>query len=309
MWAQYPRNQIEFEEAFSTEEKCLEVVSKIKWPRGFVCPRCGGKTSRMKSRNRVVCRGCQHETSPLVGTVFTGAHKPLRNWIHALWWITGQKNGISASGFKNVMGLGSYETSWAWLHKLRHFMGQAQRRPLSGPVEVDETFVGGARESQGGRSRGGKAIVVLAVEIRGEIIGRIRVAVVPAATKEFLDAFVAVFVRPGAHVITDGWTGYKNLKSLGYQHEVQIDKKNPLPRTHRVISLLKRWLLGTHQGRISDKHLQAYLNEFVFRFNRRGSKSRGLLFGTLLHLCVLQKGLTYSNIVSKTMPETPATQI
>jgi transposase-like protein len=307
----YPRNQIEFEEAFSTEEKCLEAVSAIKWPRGFICPRCGGTDARTKSRHRVVCRTCQHETSPLVGTVFTGAHKPLRTWIHALWWITGQKNGISASGFKNIMGLGSYETAWSWLHKLRHFMGQARRRPLSRTVEVDECFVGGERHGKG-RSAGGKVLVVLAVEVRGAAIGRIRMAVIPNAGAQYLEAFAAVFIRPGAHVITDGWVGYKHLGHLGFNHEVQFSKSDALPRVHRVISLMKRWLLGTHQGRISDKHIQAYLNEFVFRFNRRNSKSRGRLFGTLLHLCVLQKGLTYQNIITKTMPKptgVPATQI
>jgi transposase-like protein len=201
------------------------------------------------------------------------------------------------------MGLGSYETAWSWLHKLRHFMGQARQRPLRGPVEVDEAFIGGARQSRGGRSQGGKVMIVLAVEVRGKAIGRIRIAIIPNARTEFLDAFATVFIRPGSRVITDGWTGYGNLKNLGFQHEVQISKTSPLPKIHRVISLLKRWLLGTHQGRISDKHLQAYLNEFVFRFNRRGAGNRGSLFRALLNLCVLQKGLTYQNIVTKTMPE------
>jgi transposase-like protein len=303
MEIKFPKNQIEFEETFSSEEKCLAFVSAIKWPRGFVCPVCKGERARTKSRHRLVCRDCGHETSILCGTVFTGAHKPLRIWIHALWWITGQKNGISAAGFQNIMGLGSYETAWSWLHKLRHFMGQTRDRPLRGPVEIDECFVGGARESRGGRSHGGKVMVVLGVEVRGAAIGRIRIAIIPNATSEFLEAFVTTFIKAGSHVITDGWAGYRNLNNLGFQHEVQVSAKDPLPKTHRVISLLKRWLLGTHQGRTSDKHLQAYLNEFVFRFNRRGSKSRGRLFGTLLILCVLQRGLTYQNIITKTMPE------
>ena len=302
MKTQYPRNQIDFEETFSSEEGCFAVVSRVKWPRGFRCPRCESREARAKSRHRVVCRSCQHETTPLVGTVFTGAHKPLRTWLHALWWITGQKNGISAMGFKNIMGLGSYETAWAWLHKLRHFMGQYQGRPLGGTVEVDETFVGGPRAGFKGRATGGKAVVVVAAEIRGDYIGRIRVAVVPNTQTEVLEDFVTVFIRPGSHVITDGHAGYRNLDTMGYEHEVQVGGANPLPKTHRVVSLMKRWLMGTHQGRVSNKHLQAYLNEFVFRFNRRGAKSRGLLFGTLLHLCVRCRGLTYVNIITKTTP-------
>jgi transposase-like protein len=305
----YPKNQIEFEDAFSTEEKCQAALMKLKWPEGFVCPKCKGVQSRRKVRNRMVCVACRHETSLLCDTLFTNTNKTLREWFHALWWIAAQKNGISASGFQNIMGLGCYETAWTWLHKLRNSMARTGLDKLTGSVEVDEAFIGGVQEGTAGRGAGGKVLVVVAAEHRGRKLGRVRLAVIPNASAHSLGTFIQARVAQGSTIITDGWRGYRNIGALGYRHEVDRSEK-ALPKVHLTISLLKRWMLGTHQGRVSAKYLQCYLNEFVFRFNRRTANSRGLLFASLLELCASGKGITNEELSSQhEPPEVPASQL
>lgn len=307
----YPRTQIEFEERFSSEETCSKFLFPIKWPTGFVCPHCQKGDYRTKSRGRFVCKACKGETTIHCGTLFSNTNKPLRWWLHALWWITGQKNGVSAFGFYKIMGLGSYRTAWAWLHKLRYAMGHTGGAKLSGTIEVDEAYIGGVRTGPG--AIGGqldKVYVNLAVEVLERkvknrtftVVGRIRLAVIPDRKAATLEGFVQAMVEPGSLILTDGWDGYNKLGARGYKHQAFIDSKKALPKVHRVISLLKRWLIGTHQGRISGEYLQSYLNEFVFRFNRRGSRNRGVLFGRLLELCLVERGPTYKVIMSRLEP-------
>jgi transposase-like protein len=220
-----------------------------------------------------------------------------------MWWVTTQKNGASALGLQRVLGLKSYETAWAWLHKLRRAMVRPGRDLLTGRVEVDEGYIGGEEEGLPGRLNLKKALVVVAAQEDGPGIGRIRMRQIIDASADSLIPFIKGSVQPGCTIHTDGWLGYAPLDRNGYQHEVTFlkgKKKTPselLPRVHRVISLLKRWLLGTHQGAVSRKHLDYYLDEFTFRFNRRRSKSRGKLFFRLAQQAVAVDPVPYDRIV------------
>ena len=220
-----------------------------------------------------------------------------------MWYVTSQKSGGSALGLHQVLGLGSYQTAWSWLHKLRRAMVRPDRDRLNGCVEVDETYVGGEEEGVRGRQTEDKAIVVVAAEQDGRGIGRIRLRRVPDASSQSLLPFIEESVRPGAVVHTDGWKGYNNIAQKGYIHKVTIISQSDdpahklMPRVHRVASLLKRWLLGTHQGAVSEKHLDYYLDEFTFRFNRRRSRARGLLFYRLLQNAVQVDPVTYRRLV------------
>lgn len=223
-----------------------------------------------------------------------------------MWWVTTQKNGASALGLQRVLGLKSYETAWTWLHKLRRAMVRPGRDLLTGEVEVDEAYVGGEEEGLPGRLNLNKALIVVAAAADGPRIGRIRLRQVIDASAESLVPFVEDSVARGSIVHTDGWPGYASLASKGYDHEVTVlrrRKKSPselLPRVHLVVSLLKRWLLGTHQGAVSRKHLDYYLDEFTFRFNRRRSKSRGKLFFRLAQQAMAVEPVTYDRIVHPT---------
>jgi transposase-like protein len=227
------------------------------------------------------CASCGCQTSVTAGTIFQDTRTPLPIWFRAMWWVTTQKNGASALGLQRVLGLKSYETAWTWLHKFRRAMVRPGRDLLTGRVEVDECYVGGLEEGLPGRLNLENALVIVAAQEDGPGIGRIRMRQIIDASAESLVPFVRASVAPGSVIHTDGWAGYLPLKGKGYQHDVTIlkgKKKAPselLPRVHRVISLLKRWLMGTHQGAVSHKHLDYYLDEFTFRFNRRRSKEPG----------------------------------
>lgn len=203
-----------------------------------------------------------------------------------MWYVVNQKLGVSALGLQRALGLGSYHTAWNWLHKLRRAMVRPGRDRLSGTVEVDEVFVGGVHPGKRGRGAAGKALVVIAVQEAQKGMGRIRLLRVANAAGESLEPAVWEMVEPGSTVRTDGWGGYNGLTELGYNHVV-VGKspdlgENLLPLANRIASLLKRWLLGTHQGAVAHSHLEYYLDEYTFRFNRRTSKSCGLLFYRLL---------------------------
>jgi transposase-like protein len=220
-----------------------------------------------------------------------------------MWWVTTQKNGASALGLQRVLGLKQYQTAWTWLHKLRSAMVRPGRDLLSGRVEVDETYLGGWEEGLRGRKTEAKALIVVAVEEDGRGIGRIRMRHIADASANRLHSFIRASVAPGSMVHTDGWAGYTDLAGKGYIHDVTILKGREelaselLPRVHRVISLLKRWLMGTHQGAVSHKHLDYYLDEFTFRFNRRKSASRGKLFFRLVQQAAAMQPLPYDAIV------------
>jgi transposase-like protein len=303
----YPRTVLELEDRFSTEKACRDYLVQLRWPDGFVCPRCGTRGGWPATRGRIVCGGCRYQASVTAGTIFQDIRKPLRLWFRAIWHVTSQKNGASAVSLQQVLGLGSYQTAWTWLHKLRRAMVRPGRDQLHGCVEVDETYVGGEEAGPGrgaGRHMGNKALVTIAAEENGRGIGRIRMACISEATKAHLHGFIQQAIEPGSVVHTDGLRAYGGMEALGYSHEVSVllgkgadAAIRLLPRVHRVAALLKRWLLGTHQGAVSVEHLDYYLDEFTFRFNRRTSASRGKLFYRLLQQAVQIEPVPYKSIV------------
>jgi len=300
----YPRTLLEFEARFATEEACREYLRQSRWPEGFVCPRCEGGTAWPATRGRLICGSCRHQTSVTAGTILENTRKPLRLWFRTIWHVTSRKNGGSAMGLQRVLGLGSYLTAWTWLHKLRRAMVRPGRDRLSGRIEVDETYVGGKEAGVHGRETQTKALVVVAAQEDGRGIGRIRMARVPDASAASLQGFIQDVIEPGSVVHTDGWEGYRNLEQEGYRHEVTVLRNagkeaavRLMPRVHRIAALLKRWLLGTHQGAVSPKHLDYYLDEYTFRFNRRKSRSRGKLFHRLVQQAVQIDPSPYNSIV------------
>ncbi len=300
----YPNNFEEFLERFQTEKDCIEYISSIRWPEGFRCSRCQCSKSWITNRGLYHCSNCRHDTSITSGTVFESTQKPLRLWFHVMWLMMAQKTGVSANNLKDCMGFGSYQTIWGWLHKLRSVMVRPGRELLSGSIEVDETYIGGKKQGKKGRGSAGKTLVVIAVEGVENIqekedgkgyekkLGRVRFRCVDDASAENLIPFVCDNVQLGSKVITDGWPSYNNLISKGYDHHKQTisgTEKNAhelLPHVHLIITLVKRWLGGTHQGAVQPRHLQGYLDEFAFRFNRRLSTHRGKLFYRLMQQAV-----------------------
>ncbi len=290
----YPGTFQEFDKWFSSENACLDYIAKLRWPKGFICPSCGINTDKpsLMERGLFLCRECKRQTSITAGTLFHGSHKPLRTWFLAMWFVTSQKHGASALGLQRVLGLGSYNTAWNWLHKLRRAMVRLGRDQLSGAIEVDETYVGGIGTKIRGRGAKRKTIVAIAAEVRGRGPGRIRMAKVPDLSAPSLRGFVRDNVQKGAELRTDAWSGYNGIEVMGYKHIVIniSDSGDPahvvMPRVHRVASLLDRWWLGIHQGAIRPSHLDYYLDEFTFRFNRRTSKARGLLFFRLMEQAI-----------------------
>ena len=254
---------------------------QLLWPQGFVCPRCGGRRARPSRRGLLRCGQCDYQASVTAGTIFQDTRLPLRTWFRTMWWVTSQKNGASALGLQSILGLGSYRTAWALLHKLRRAMVRPGRERLSGRVEVDETYVGGAEEGLRGRQTQKKALLAIAAEEDGAGIGRIRMKRIRGASKQQLHGFIQEAVEPDSTIHTDGWEGYVGLEALGYRHEYDFlagssqSASELLPHVHRVAALLKRWLIGTHQGAVSREHLDYYLDEYTFRFNRRRSRHRG----------------------------------
>ena len=299
----FPRTFAEFENRFASEEACREYLRQLRWPDGFRCPRCGNSTA-WPLGIRLECSVCGYQASVTAGTIFQDTHKPLTMWFSAIWWVTAQKNGASALGLQRVLGLGSYQTAWTWLHKLRRAMVRPGRDRLAGRVEVDERYWGAREEAWQGREHGRKSLIVIAAQEDGRKIGRIRMARVPDASAASLRRFVAESIEPGSVVHTDGWSGYAGLPQRGYVHEatpqgrlgVPGAEDDLLPRVHRVVSLLRRWLMGTHHGAISPEHLDYYLDEFTFRFNRRTSRHRGKLFLRLLQHAVAVDPAPYATI-------------
>ena len=291
-----PGSQLEFEERFSTEEDCIEYLRGQRWPQGFRCPRCGADRAwRLRGRPIDECAACGRQVSLTAGTIFHGTRKPLRLWFRVIARFLTSKSGCSAMEVSHVFGL-NYETAWTWLHKLRSVMDRSGGLPLEGYIEADETVIGGRRAGFHGRQTDGKKLLVVgAVEDRHKACGRIRLAVALNATAKVLCGFMTRYVERGSHVRTDGWSGYAPLERLGYDHspvslragasspvEAERNAARRLPKIHRIFSLLKRVLLATYHCGVSQKHLNAYVDEFVFRFNRRASASRFLLFERLI---------------------------
>lgn len=305
----FPRTMIEFSRRFSTEQACLDYLIESRWPEGFVCPACGDvKAWWMEEKEVFKCASCRAETSVTAGTVMHRTKQPLTFWFHAAYLVTTFTTGLSAMMFQRQMGIKRYETAFNLLHKLRAAMVREDRTLLSGVVEADETYIGGPEEGPAGRGALGKVIVAGAVEVRGENAGRARLRVVDSISSRSLVGFLQENVEQGSVVRTDGLKSYSGLTRAGFQHEVDIaptpkQASKLWPHVHRVFSHVKAWLLGTHHG-VSPQHLQAYLNEYCFRFNRRHVPMAA--FQTVLGLIDERVGPTYKGLYAIKKGETGA---
>lgn len=307
----YPKTWSQFLDWFHSEDACRVYLETLKWPSGFICPKCEaiGQVNH-SSRSRLICCVCRNQTTATAGTLFDKTRTELRVWFAAIWYITNQKHGVSALGLQRVLGLGSYETAWTMLHRLRRAMVRPARELLTGEVEVDETYLAltdrkNPLSSKGRKSNTTKILVAIAVEIlQPKGFGRIRIRRIEKDDYATLMPFIRESVDPKASIHSDGSGAYNKLKKKGYKHRrtvhlgSDIPAHNTMPGVHRVAALLQRWLLGTHHGAIQPKQLDYYLDEFVFRFNRRTSKSRGLLFYRLLQQAVVTPPVTYQKIIA-----------
>jgi len=305
----FPTTLLEMQQMFPSEEAAAAYLRSVRWPEGFTCRFCGWKGEPYVFENRPAvlrCRKCQRNTSITADTVMHSTKTPLQVWFWAAYLVTTQTPGQSASQFQRQLGLSRYETAFQILHKLRAAMVRPDRDRIGHPwpVEADETYVGGKTRGEG-HGVHHKALVAGSVEVRTTVwknaerttyAGRLRLKVITDRSAESLEAFVAENVDPRSKIITDGWDGYDGLSRFGYDHHPVVlggDAKKTdeaLPMIHLVFSNLKTWILGTHHG-VSHQHLQAYLNEFVFRFNRRFYPMTA--FNSVLGVATQVEALTY----------------
>lgn len=302
----YPETVREFRARFPDDKSCRAYLEQVRWPAGPRCPRCPQAEVWAMKAPYYRCAACRHDFTVTAGTLFGDTRLPLSLWFEAMWYVVNQKQGASALGVQRVLGV-SYPTAWRWLHKLRRAMVRPGRDRLTGTVEVDEVYIGGERPGKRGRGAAGKALVLVAAQADGPQIGRIRLGRVANASQSVLTMAVAKMVEPKSQVLTDDWDGYGGLTKAGYDRQVvrksAVVGKNLLPRANRVASLLQRWLLGTHQGAVAHSHLDYYLDEFVFRFNRRRSRSRGLLFYRLIEQSLMIAPVRCPQLVGGTQPQ------
>jgi hypothetical protein len=308
----YPKNWSQFLEWFHSEDACREYLDNLRWPNGFICPKCGAADKPCRStRGRLMCSHCKSQTTVTAGTIFDKTRTELRVWFAGIWYITNQKHGISALGLQRVLGLGSYETAWTMLHRLRRAMVRPGRDLLHGEVEVDESYLAitdrkSPISAVGRKSNTSKVLVAIAVEmLQPKEFGRIRIRRIREGDSESLMPFIQETIRLGSVIHSNGSAAYRNLDEIGYQHRrtVHLGSDTPahesMPGAHRVAALLQLWLMGTHHGAVQPGQLDYYLDEFVFRFNRRTSASRGLLFYRLLQQTVVTEPVTYAKVVHR----------
>lgn len=303
IWRCFPKTLEEFERTFPDEEACRSFLVELRWNGHPKCSRCESDSLWLLSNGRFECSSCGRQTSVTAGTPLHGTRKPLRLWFRAIWEMTTHKGGISAKDLQRIMGFGSYETAWSWLHKLRRCAFSRRRKPLQGPVQLDDGYVGGL-DQRPGRPKGNKALVIVAAERNG----RVRMEHSPNLTKKSVNSFASRNISPESHITTDGYRSYSE-KSLGPRpHHRHIQKKkrhiefDPLQQVHFALSLFKRCWIGTYHGAISRKHMQVYLDEFEFRYNRRKTVGVGRIAARLFQSLVGLPPLTYASIVGTTVP-------
>lgn len=294
----YPRTYQEFRQWFPNDAACIDYLGQLRWPDGFVCPKCGCDRSWRTAKRQWVCAQCAQRTSVTAGTIFHRSHTSISTWFAAAWFVTSQKNGVSAAGLQQALGFGSYETAWAWLHKLRRAMVRPERELLSGVVELDGIFLGGRSAGKPGGASDKAAVMVAVERLPSGRLGRVRFGIAERPHSGELVDFACATIAPGSTIHTDGAYTLRRLGTLGYTHSFVTTNNfltqasNPdldevLPGVHLVSSLLKRWLAGTLQYGVSHELLAYYLDEYTFRFNRRNSRARGMLFYRLLQQAVL----------------------
>jgi transposase-like protein len=317
----FPKNDAHFRAWFATDADCLDYIAWLRWPTGFSCELCGSGGWQL-SDGRYECAKCHKRTSVTAGTIFDRTRTPLSVWVTACWYFATDKDGVSALSLQRRLGIVSYQTAWAMLARLRAVMDDREKELLAGEVEADETFLGGHTKGQrGGREHGAKVLVGIAVERATDRngFGRARLCVLEDASARSLRGFLRERVAEGSRVVTDGWGPYKSATEGHYEHVAHTAPGETaavyLPAAHRVASLLKRWLLSTHQGSFGWDHVPLYLAEFEFRFNRRRSASRGLVFYRLMKMIVAHSPVRYRDLVmplsddeweDRSMPTPPA---
>ncbi len=304
----------QFRASFGEEQQCGEQLSRQRWAEGFTCPRCGGPSrGYMVVRQVHECAHCGYQCSVTAGTIFHKTRTPLACWFWAIYRMSHDKKGISAMQLAKEIGV-SYPTAWLMLHKIRKAMGDRdQGYRLKGLVEVDEGYVGGQEHGQGRRGRGkpgvrSKSVVAVAVERRtagkpGQkpIPGFAALQVIPNASAANVEKFLTEKVRPGSHILSDGWRGYRRLKQKGFEHTAtnlsrQDEPAHSLfPWVHITLSNLKRFLLGTHH-KVESKHLPHYVAEFNYRLNRRTMEADLMI--RLLRACIGAQTITYKQLVA-----------
>ena len=303
----FPKTSIEFDEKFSTEESCERYLFEKRWGSGFECKVCKHTTYWIGARGHYICKKCEHHHSLKAGTIMQKSKKPLKFWFKAIWLFTMSKRGINAKDLERQLGL-SYPTAWLWLQKLKRSSFNPKRSELKGDVEVDEFYLGGKNKGgKQGRGSENKHKIVIAVEklkntkTRKEYVGRLRLKVIGSCSSENLLGFIKDNISIGSCINTDKWPAYNNVSAEGYNHiaEKILDYNTQFKGLHNTVSLIKRWILGTYQGRTSPKQIQWYLEEFIFRFNRK-TFNIGLKFDRLLEYSILHKPVTYKQIIGKT---------
>ena len=302
----FPKNQTEFGKRFNNEQACYNYLLSLRWPQGFVCLRCGHDRHWQSVTGLFICTRCEHQHSLTAGTIMHGTRKPLVLWFKAMWWFTTRKSGVNAINLQDLLGLGSYNTAWLWLQKLRSCTVLKGREKLTGTVEADEFYLGGHRSGKRGRGAEHKCAVAIAVERKNPKLGRVRLQVIDDCSGAELVPFLQANVVSGSCITTDGWPGYSALQDSGYAHRRMLqnkaeNKESVMPGVHLVISLIKRLVLGTFQGRFEKKYLQRYLDEYVFRFNRRTSKSVGKKFLRIVQQAVVTRAMPRKQILASAM--------
>lgn len=298
----FPKSEIEFDRRFSNPSACYDYLFSLKWPDGFVCKKCGTQTYWLSSKRLYICTQCQHQHSLTAGTIMDSSKKPITFWFKAMWWFTTRRSGVNAVNLKELLGLGSYNTAWSWMQKLRRCTIRKDREKLSGRVEVDEFVIGGEKSGKRGRGAEGKTIVAAAVERCNEKkqIGRIRLQVILDYSGFSLETFINENIQAGSTIATDSWSSYSSI--IKEHCHVKVNqaktdwKQDDLYGVHLVTSLVKRLIRGTYQGRFEPKYLQNYLDEYVFRFNRRKSKSIGKKFMRIVQQVVKSSKIKCSQI-------------
>lgn len=298
-WQAFPKTLLEFEAAFSDESACRQALVELRWGGTATCDRCGSTRVWELRDGRFECGSCGRQFSVTCGTPLHGTRKPLRLWFRAIWEMMARKNGISAKDLQRIMGFGSYETAWSWMHKLRGCMRRTDRSPLTGQLQVDDTYIGGL-DTRPGRPNGNKAVVFVAAEPKG----RTRMEHSPNIKAPSVRSFAERNLAPGASVTTDGYRSYsaKSLSPRSHLRHVQTRKRHltndPLLQAHTAMSLFKRIWIGTYHGAPRDKHIQAYLDEFEFRHNRRHTVGVGRIVARVLGILASSPRITYSDIIS-----------
>jgi transposase-like protein len=298
LWRSFPKTATEFEATFADDEACRQYLIEVRWGGHPRCGKCNHDGVWELSDGRFECHRCGHQTSVTAGTVFHKTRKPLKLWFRAIWEMGVRKNGISAKELQRLLGFGSYETAWTWMHKLRRCTRREERTELDDEVQVDETYVGSTSRTHG---RGTSKAVIL---VAAERAGRIRLERAGGFQEADIADFIERNIAPSATVITDGLVSYTK-KAMGPRRHLQFNlskldmkTRDPVQLCHRVATLLKRWLLGTYHGSASRKHLAAYLDEFVFRFNRRTTRGVGRIAARLIQQAVVVAPAPYTLIVN-----------